>query len=55
MEIKIMFIIEQYLGDGIWSIVNGQVYRDKQYAEDLKNKLITEAKKIYRIKRLQVV
>ena len=55
MTIEIMFIIEQYLGDGIWTMANSQVFRDKQYAEDLKNKLITATKKIYRIKRLQVV
>ena len=55
MEIEIMFIVEQYLGDGIWTMVNSQVFRYKQYAQDLKNKLTNTTKNQYRIKRLQVL
>lgn len=52
---EIMFIVEQYLGNGIWIIVNSQIFRCKKYAEDLKNKLSDATKNQYRIKRLEVV
>ena len=55
MYIEIAFIIEQYIGNGIQTIANNQVFLHKQHAEDLKNELSNKTKNTYRIKRLQII